>query len=72
MVKEVNTKDDIFGFKGGYPARFVKNLRCGDTQCTDRKASKKIDTQKRNDQLLSLGPEKSRPEITHPKIILVY
>jgi hypothetical protein len=47
-------------------------LRCGDTQCTDRKASKKIDTQKRNDQLLSLGPEKSRPEITHPKIILVY
>jgi hypothetical protein len=23
VVKEVNTKDDIFGFKGGYPARFV-------------------------------------------------
>jgi hypothetical protein len=38
----------------------------------DRKARKEIDTQKRNDQLLSLGPEKSRPEITHPKIILVY
>ena len=36
------------------------------------KASIKIDTQKRNDQLLSLGPEKSRPEITHPKINLVY
>jgi hypothetical protein len=38
----------------------------------DRKASKKIDTQKWNDQLLSLGPEKSRPVITHPRIILVY
>jgi hypothetical protein len=38
----------------------------------DRKASKKIDTQKWNNQLLSLGPEKSRLEITHPKIILVY
>jgi hypothetical protein len=60
-----------FSFKGGYPVRFVKS-RCGDTQCMDRKASKRIDTQKRNDQLLSLGPEKSRPEITHPKIILVY
>jgi hypothetical protein len=45
VVKEVNTKDDIFGFKGGYPMRFV-NLRCGDTQCTDKKASNKIDTQK--------------------------
>jgi hypothetical protein len=61
----------IFGFKGGYPARFVK-FRCGDTQCTDRKASNKIDTQKWNDQLLSLGPEKSRPKITHPIINLVY
>jgi hypothetical protein len=52
--------------------RGLWNLRCGDTQCMDKKASKKIDTQKRNDQLLSLGPEKSRPEITHPKINLVY
>jgi hypothetical protein len=24
VVKEVNTKEDIFGFKGGYPVRFVK------------------------------------------------
>jgi hypothetical protein len=61
----------IFGFKGGYPARFVRSPMW-DTQCTDRKASKKIDTQKRNDQLLSLGPEKSRPEITHLKTNLVY
>jgi hypothetical protein len=50
--------------------RGLWNLRCGDTQCTDKKASNKIDTQKQNDQLLSLGPEKSRPEITHPKINL--
>jgi hypothetical protein len=71
VVKEVNTKDDIFGLKGGNPTRFVKSPMW-DTQCTDRKASKKIDTQKRNDQLLSLGPEKSRPEITHPRLILVY
>jgi hypothetical protein len=48
------------------------DLRCGDTQCTDKKASNKIDTQKQNDQLLSLGPEESRPEIAHPKINLVY
>jgi hypothetical protein len=61
----------IFGFKDGYPARFVKSPMW-DTQCMDRKASKKIDTQKQNDQLLSLGPEKSSPEITHPKINLVY
>jgi hypothetical protein len=52
--------------------RGLWNLRCGDTQCMDRKASEKIDTQKRNDQLLSLGPEKSRPKITQPKINLVY
>jgi hypothetical protein len=36
------------------------------------KASNKIGTQKRNDQLLSLGPEKSIPELIHPKINLVY
>jgi hypothetical protein len=52
--------------------RGLWNLRCGDTQCMDRKASEKIDMQKRNDQLLSLGPEKSRPKITQPKINLVY
>jgi hypothetical protein len=51
--------------------RGLRNLRCGASQWKDKKASKKIDTQKRNDQLLSLGPEKSRPEITHPKVNLV-
>jgi hypothetical protein len=43
--------------------RGLWDLLCGDTQCMDKKASKKIDTQKQNGQLLSLGPEKSRPEI---------
>jgi hypothetical protein len=52
--------------------RGLWNLRCGDTQCTDRNASKMRDTQKRNDRLLSLEPKKSRLEITHPKIILVH
>jgi hypothetical protein len=51
--------------------RGLRNLQCGDTQCTDKKASKKIDTQKRNDQLLSLRREKSSHEITHLKINLV-
>jgi hypothetical protein len=61
----------IFGFKDGYPARFVRSPMWGHTM-HGIDASNKIDTQKRNDQLLSLGPEKSRPEITHPKINLVY
>jgi hypothetical protein len=29
VVKEVNIKDDIFGCKGGYLARFVKSLMWG-------------------------------------------
>jgi hypothetical protein len=36
------------------------------------KTSIKIDTQNRNEQLLSLGPEKSILGLTHPKINLVY
>jgi hypothetical protein len=63
VVKEVNTKDDIW-FKGGYPARFVRSPMRGYTM-HGYKARKKIDTQKWNDQLLSLGPEKSWPAITH-------
>jgi hypothetical protein len=61
----------IFGFKGGYPARFVRSPMRGYTM-HGYKASKKIDTQKRNDQLLSLGLEKSWPAITHSKINLVH
>jgi hypothetical protein len=48
VVEEVNTKYDVFGFKGGYSMRFVKSPMW-DTRCTDRKASNKIVTQKRND-----------------------
>jgi hypothetical protein len=40
---EVNTKDDIFGFKGGYPARFVKSPMWGYTM-HGQEASNKIDT----------------------------
>jgi hypothetical protein len=36
------------------------------------KVSMKIDMQKRNDQLLSLDPEKSSLESMHPTINLVY
>jgi hypothetical protein len=61
----------IFGFKGGYPARFVRSLMWGYTM-HGYKASNKIDTQKRNDQLLSLVPEKSWPAITDSKINLAY
>jgi hypothetical protein len=61
----------IFGFKGGYPVRFVRSPIWGYTM-HEEEASKKIDTQKRNDQLLSLGPEKSWPAITHSKINLVH
>jgi hypothetical protein len=61
----------IFGFKGGYPARFVRSPVWG-YMMHKYKASNKIDTQKRNDQLLSLGPKKSWPKITHPIINLVH
>jgi hypothetical protein len=36
------------------------------------KAINKIDTQKQNDQLLSLEPKKSKLESVHPKINLVH
>jgi hypothetical protein len=29
VFKEVNTKDDVFGFKGGYLVRFVKSPMWG-------------------------------------------
>jgi hypothetical protein len=61
----------IFGFKGGYPVRFVRYPMWGYTMHGE-KTSNKIDTQKRNDQLLSLGPEKSWTAITHSKINLVH
>jgi hypothetical protein len=61
----------IFGFKGRYLARFVRSPMWGYTM-HGSEASNKIDTPKRNDQLLSLRPEKSWPAITHSKINLVH
>jgi hypothetical protein len=61
----------ILSFKGGYPARFVRSPMWGYTM-HGLKASNKINTQKWNDQLLSLWPEKSWPAITHSKINLVH
>jgi hypothetical protein len=61
----------IFGFKGGYPARFVRSPVWGYIMHR-YKASNKINMQKQNDQLLSLRPEKSWPEITHPNINLAH
>jgi hypothetical protein len=58
VVKEVNTKDDILVSRVDI-RRGLLNLRHGDTQCMDKKASKKDRYAKRNDQLLSLEPEKS-------------
>jgi hypothetical protein len=56
VVKEVITKDDIW-FQG-----WISGQVC---EISDVGIHNKIDTQKRNDQLLSLGPEKSWPAMTH-------
>jgi hypothetical protein len=36
VVKEVNTKDDIFGIKGGYLVRFVKSPMWGYTMLGEK------------------------------------
>jgi hypothetical protein len=65
------SQNKIFGFKGGYPVRFVRSPMWEYTM-HGYEDSNKIDMQKQNDQVLSLRPEKSWPEITHPKINLVH
>jgi hypothetical protein len=70
VVKEVITKEDIWFY--GWISGEVCEISDVGIHNAQKKASNKIDMQKRNDQLLSLGPEKSRPEITHSKINLVY
>ena len=71
MVKEVNTKKIYLGFGWIFgEVCAIPNVETHNARIEE--ASIKNDTQKWNDQLLSLGPEKSRPEITHPKINLVY
>jgi hypothetical protein len=65
------TQKDILGLWVDI-RRGLQNFRCGNFQCTDRKASNKIDTQKRNDQLISIELEKSSLETMHPKINLAH
>ena len=71
MVKEVNTKKIYLGF-GWISGEFCEILNVETHNARIEKASIKIDTQKQNDQLLSLEPEKSSLESMHPKINLVY
>jgi hypothetical protein len=71
VVKEVNTK----GYIGFYGRISGEDCEISDAEIHNariEKSSNKINMQKRNDQLLSLGPEKSSPELTHPKINLVH
>ena len=71
MVKEVNTKKIYLGF--GWISGEVCEIPNVETHnARIEEASIKNDTQKGNDQFLSLGPEKSGLELMHPKIILVY
>jgi hypothetical protein len=67
VVKEVNTKRYI-GFCGWISSEVCEISDVEIHNAHIEKASNKIDTQKRNDKLLSLGPEKSSHELTHPKI----
>jgi hypothetical protein len=71
VVKEVNRKRYI-GFYGLISGEVceISDVEIHNAQI--EKANNKIDMQKQNDQLLSLRPEKSIPELTHPKINLVY
>ena len=71
VVKEVNTKKIYLGF--GWISGEVCEIPNVETHnARIEEASIKNDTQKRNDQLLSLGLEKSGLESMHPKINLVY
>jgi hypothetical protein len=71
VVKEVNRKIYI-GFYGWISGEVCEISDVEIHNARIEKASNKIDMQKQNDQLLSLEPEKSSPELTHPKINLVY
>ena len=71
MVKEVKHKK-IFWVCGWISGEVYEIPNVETQNARIEKANIKIGMQKRNDQLLSLGPEKSSPELTHPKINLVY
>jgi hypothetical protein len=71
VVKEVNTKKIYWVCR--WISGEVRKISDVETYIAQiEKASIKIDTQKHIDQLLSLGPEKSCPRLTHPKINFVY
>ena len=65
-------KKDIFGFCGWISGEVYEIPNVETHNARIEEASIKNDTQKWNDQLLNLGPEKSGLESMHPKINLVY
>ena len=71
MLKEVNTKK-MFWVCGWISDEVCEILNMETHNARIEEASIKNDTQKRNDQLLSLEPEKLSLELMHPKINLVY
>jgi hypothetical protein len=71
VVKEGNTKE-IYWVCRWISGEVFKISDVETYNAQIEKASIKIDTQKQNDQLLSLGLEKSSSELTDPKINLVY
>jgi hypothetical protein len=71
VVKEVKHKK-IFWVYGWISSEVCKISDVETYSAQIEKASNKIDTQKRNDQLLSLEPTKSSLESMHPKINLAH
>jgi hypothetical protein len=62
----------MFGFYGWISGKVCEIPNVETHNARIEEASIKNDTQKWNDQLLNLGPEKSDLELMHPKINLVY
>jgi hypothetical protein len=71
VVKEVKYKN-IFWVCGWISGELCKISDVETYNARIEKASNKIYTQRRNDQLLSLEPENSSLESMHPKINLVH
>jgi hypothetical protein len=71
VVKEVKHKK-IFWVYGWISGEVCKIFDVETYNARIEKASNKIDTQKRNDQLISIELEKSSLETMHPKINLAH
>jgi hypothetical protein len=69
VVQEVYTIFWVHGWISGEVCE-IPDVETHNAQI--ERSSIKIDTQKRNDYLLSLEPEKSSLKLMHPKINLVY